>query len=191
MLSYTFWHRKNPTIDRGEHESSLIDFHEILKQSKLDGYIGSVVTRLEGAPWFLEPDSEGYEEWYIVTGSDKLDPLNEVAVSGARKEPHDKAAKNALDMHAGLYRLRTGLLSNASGTHVTWFSKPQDTTYNSLYNEVPSYLDDFQASLWRRQMVLGPTSEFCLTSKEEIKLPQKFKPFTIKRVVLWKSSDFN
>lgn len=162
-------------------------------QSKLDGYLGSVVTRLEErAPWFQqESNSEGYEEWYIVTGSDKLDALNDIAVSGARKEPHDNAAKNVLDMHAGLYRLRTGSLSNVSGTRVIWFSKPQGTSYDSLYNEIPSYLkkDSKAATLWRRQMVLGPTSEFCLTSNEEIKLPEKFKPLTLKRKVLWKSSE--
>jgi hypothetical protein len=191
MISYTFWHRLEESIHKSEHEARLINFHEILKQSKLDGYVGSIITRINGAPWFQEKSSEGYEEWYIVTGSDKLDALNEIAVSGARKDPHDKAAQNALDMHAGLYQLRTGSLSDASGSNVIWFSKPQGTKYESLYNELPSYLKDVKASLWRRQMVLGPTSEFCITSEKKVDLPEKFKPLYVKRQVLWKSDAFN
>ena len=187
MLAYVFWHRRMSSVQRDSYEEKLIRYHTILDKSGLSGFKGSLISRISGAPW-MPDDSEAYEEWYLIDGSRVLDDLNEVAVTGSRKEPHDDVAHLARDLRAGLYQLKIGEASSVSGNLITWVSKPSGTTYKRFYDEISSYLGDDKTSLWRRQMILGPTQEFCILSREDMKgVPSKFNPNPIKREFIWQS----
>ena len=159
----------------------MMKFQNALSKSALAGFRGSVVSRIDNATW-LPLGSESYEEWYLVDGSDILDPLNEVAVSNSRKEPHDDAAHMATDMRAGLYKLRLGEESSVDGRCITWLSKPKGTDYEQFYDQISKVMTNSESSLWRRQMVLGPTSEFCVITKDELSInTPEFNPVLVKR----------
>lgn len=185
MLAYTFWHKRSSEISLDDYEKKLIRFHQVLEESGLAGFRGCVVTRIPNAPW-LAPSSEAYEEWYVMDGSDVVDKLNDTAVSGARKGPHDEIAHIATDFRGGLYQPKIGSFSNVCGSSATWFSKPSSTTYQSFYDEISKHLTK-KGSLWRRQMVLGPTSEFCITTSDNLEIQTEFKPFVIPRKIIWQS----
>ncbi|HEX6487305.1 MAG TPA: hypothetical protein VF137_00325 [Candidatus Dormibacteraeota bacterium] len=96
-------------------------------------------------PWL--PGGEAYEDWYLLEGSFALDIINRAAVTGVMTGPHHGAASLTGSMAAGLYQLVAG--EGAKGETATWL------------NERPASIEA-GASLWRRQMVLGPTPQFCL-----------------------------
>ena len=185
MLAYVFWHRRKQEFSRGEYEDTLKQFHEVLNELHLEGFHGSLVARITGAPW-LQPDSDAYEDWYLLDGSEVLDRLNEVAVQDARKGPHNEIALRATDFKGGLYQLKTGAHSSISGEFAIWHSKPAGTTYEAFYKNLSEYLTD-ESALWRRQMTLGPTSEFCLTSHSKVGVPASFHPILLSRQVICKS----
>ena len=185
MLGNVFWHRRNETAPRDVYEEKLTRFHQVLDESHLAGFKGAVVARIAEAPWFVE-NSEAYEEWYVLDGSNVIDELNEAAVSGARKEPHDQLARLAKDFRAGLYQLKMGPFTTVSGNTATWLSKPAGTTYQSFYSTLSEYLAVSKGSLWRRQMVLGPTTEFCVTAADRVDLPATFNPNAIRRNIIWR-----
>jgi hypothetical protein len=186
LLAYTFWHRRNNEVSENSYEEKLIGYHASLEQSGLQGFLGSTVCKLSKVPW-LPSDAEVYEDWYVLEGSEVIDKLNEVAVSGARKPGHDDIAKIAGDFRGGLYQLKIGPASNIRGKIAIWLSKPRGTTYESFYDTISEKLDAAKGSLWRRQMVLGPTSEFCITTSESLAVPEAFKPLVILREIVWQS----
>jgi hypothetical protein len=84
-------------------------------------------------------------------------------------------------MAAGLYRLREGEVGLGAALTATWFSKPSGTTYDALYSSLAPLLRGPMTSLWRRQMVLGPTQEFCLMSPAPAALDAGMRPLPIAR----------
>jgi len=186
MLAYVLWHRRNQAAPRDVYEEKLTRFHQVLDESHLAGFRGAVVARIAEAPWFVE-NFETYEEWYVLDGSSVLDELNEIAVSGARKEPHDELARLANDFRAGLYQLKMGPFTTVSGNTATWLSKPAGTTYQSFYGSLSEPLTVSQGSLWRRQMVLGPTPQFCVTAPDGVDLSAHFSPIAMRRHIIWRS----
>jgi hypothetical protein len=60
--------------------------------------------------------------------------------------------------------------------HAVWFAKPPGMTYDDMYARLTPLVQESGASLWGRQMVLGPTSEFCLRSISPLSLPAPFEP---------------
>jgi hypothetical protein len=169
MLAYVFWHWKRPTVDRERYEAAQRAFHQSLAAAPSHGFVGSWSAALTGAPW-LPLGREAYEDWYLVEGSAALDPLNEAAISAPRQESHGSAAALAEGGAAGLYRLRAGHLLNRP-TAAQWFAKPPGTTYATLVEELEQTLDATTYTLWMRQMVLGPTPEFCLQTLLPTTLP--------------------
>jgi hypothetical protein len=186
MLAYVFWHRRKEEVPENEYEEKIIRYQRSINESKLAGFEGSVVLRIDKAPWFSK-NSEGYEDWYPVEGSEILDRLNDFAVTNGRKSPHDDLAHLATDFRGGLYQLRMGPLRSASGRYATWFSKPAGTAYEKFYDDIAGYVGtDGARTLWRRQMTLGPTPEFCIIGGE-VALPANYSPFNIQRQVVWES----
>jgi hypothetical protein len=57
-------------------------------------------------------------------------------------------------------------------------------SYPSLF-EALAPLVAAPAALWMRQMVLGPTPEFCLHSKEPVGLPPGFTGRTLALTPVW------
>ncbi len=159
-------------------------FHSSLASSKPDGFQYSVVFRIKGVPWIGE-EAEAYEDWYVVEGSCALDVLNDAAISHSRKEPHDRVAQRAAGGAGGLYRFRTGQVNLRQSQFAAWLSKPTGTSYEMFYDSLSPWTTQPGVGLWGRQMVLGPTPEFCLLSPKEIDLPETFNFLTLRLEPIW------
>jgi len=184
MLAYVFWHWPAPEVDRASYERSLASFHRILHEVKPLGFQRSTSWRARGMPW-LRTDGPGYEDWYLVDGSAALDPLNDAAVSGARKGPHDEVARLSEVGAGGLYGLRAGSPDPDLVRFATWFSKPRATSYEGLDARLRPWVERTGVGLWRRQMVLGPTPEFCFRSPDRMELPEELSPLSFELKPIW------
>lgn len=184
MLAYVFWHWPRAEVDRSSYEAALAAFQRSLAAVAPEGFRTAVVFRIESAPW-LGSSRGGYEEWYLVEGSFVLDPLNEAAVSPAVKDLHDRAAHAAAGGAAGLYRLRAGDPAIGTARFGVWISKPERTGYEAFYSELRRWTERRSVSLWGRQLVLGPTPEFCLLSAEEQDLPSGLAERASAREIVW------
>lgn len=159
-------------------------FHRSLASSKPNGFQYSVVFRIKGAPWIGE-NVEAYEDWYLVEGSGALDVLNDAAISHAHKESHDRVAHGAAGGAGGLYRFRSGQVNVRQSQFAAWLSKPTGTSYEMFYDSLSGRTSQPEVGLWGRQMVLGPTPEFCLLSPERIDLPETLNALTLRLEPLW------
>lgn len=184
MLAYVFWHWPNADVNRKSYEDGLLEFHRTLAEHKPAGFQHSQVFRIHGAPW-LPANVTGYEDWYLVNDSGALDALNDAAITYPRKEAHDRAAQRAAGGTAGLYRLRHGQIDLAEARFATWLSKPAGTSYDDFYASLSQLTGRAGVALWGRQMTLGPTTEFCLQSPEEITPDDTFNPVTINLEPIW------
>lgn len=155
MLAYVFWHRSAPAADRAEYEHALAEFHRALAAAPPPGFNRSRVFRLAEVPWL--GGSPGYEDWYLIEDFGALGALNEAAVSKPRKAPHDAVAALSADGAAGVYRLVAGD-PEPGATQAAWLSKPPAKPYPAFVAETSR----LGTALWHRQMVLGPTPEFCV-----------------------------
>ncbi len=152
MLAFVFWHWAVPGLEPDRYVERLLAFHRALRASPPAGFRGSRVLAIEGAPW--TPRTPAYEDWYLVEDFAALGALNEAAVTAARQAPHDSVAQLAAGGAGGVYRrLAT---SAAAIDRVAWCSKPAGEPYAAFLGRLPA------AEAWQRQMVLGPTPEFCL-----------------------------
>jgi hypothetical protein len=170
MLAYVFWHWPQSSVDGGLYLDHLIDFHQTLAANKPAGFHESVVFRIRGANW-LNTHDEAYEEWYLLDDSAAMDRLNEAAVSGVCEEPHNRVAREAADGTGGLYRLRAGQEELSEARSALWLSKPNGVTYKEFYAALEPITSQLGVALWGRQMTLGPTTEFCIHSRNPIELP--------------------
>ena len=82
-LAYVFSHRPAEGLDVADYETALKRFHASLAGSPPKGFLGSSTFRT----------GDRYSDWYLVESSAALDFLNEAAVSGARTQAHDAAAR--------------------------------------------------------------------------------------------------
>ncbi len=184
VLAYLFWHWPWPEIPTDVYERNLIGFHETLAASTPpEGFLRSATFRIEGALW-AGSEPRVYEDWYLTRGSFALDPLNEAAVSGRRKEPHDAAAHAAAGGAGGLYRLKAGNPEITGSGSAIWLTKPSDMSYEDFYARLEPWTEQPDTILWRRQMVLGPAPEFCMLGSNQ-HLPAVFDPFGVDRHLIW------
>ena len=168
LLAYVFWHRPRAAVAAGQYEARLLAFHDALAAHPPEGLRGSHVARLAAAPW-LPGDGPVYEDWYLVTDWAALGRLNDAAVQGPRRPPHDAAAEAAADGSAGIYRRTLGA-PRPEGALATWFAKPDGLTYSALGEALDERLAGRDASMWQRQMTLGPAPEICLLADEAVEL---------------------
>jgi hypothetical protein len=75
-----------------------------------------------------------------------------------------------------LLALRGQQANVAAARHSTWLAKPKGMPYADFYAVLESVPD----SLWRRQMVLGPTPEFGILSPDPVTVPAAFQPLGLK-----------
>jgi len=183
MLAYVFWHRSAAGVPDEEYRRMLVAFHEALRRSAPAGFQRSWILRTEGAAAWLGSERRSYEDWYLLDGAHVLDPLNDAAVSGRCKEPHDDVARRAASGAGGLYQLHSG--APLPWTHVVWLSKPAGAQYQEFYQRLQAWTTREDVSLWRRQMVLGPTSEFCLVAPVPVSLPAECTPIVTMRSLIW------
>ena len=157
-------------MDVADYETALKRFHASLAGSPPVGFLGSSTFRT----------GDRYSDWYLVESSAALDFLNEAAVSGARTQAHDAAARMAVDFAGKLYGLSAGEPLSDPGYEIR-FSKPAGMGYADLYERMKKYTSKPGTSLWRRMMVLGPPPEFCLIAPSDVELPLEFRPEVLSR----------
>jgi hypothetical protein len=177
MLAYVFWHQRASNVAREEYQERLVAFHQILRERQPQGFVGSMILEMARLPWMTE-GSEVYEDWYLVENSAALDPLDEAAVTGICREPHNQVARLANNGTGGLYRLKAGtidLVQVAEIRSATWFSKSVGMSYDKLYELLHQRQGETQGILWQRQMTMGPALEFCLHHSQESLLAEEIK----------------
>ena len=160
-LAYLFWHWPSGDADVAGYEQRMRDFHAALDLP------GSRTFRLERAPYdgaLPQP----YEDWYPVADWQALGELNERAVSGARRSPHDAAAARSAHGAGGVYGLLQGNVE-APVAHACWLGKPEGMAYLDFHEELAATVPD--ATVWQRQMVLGPAPEYAVLATGPITLP--------------------
>src|SRR3954449_5542580 len=180
MLAYVFWHRPRDGVGAGEYVAALSAFHERIG---VPSWFGA----LERPPW--GEDAGWYEDWYLVEDWNGLGRLNEAAVSGPRKGPHDAAAAVAGEGTAGGYALRAG--RPAGPDWAGWVGRgvfaargrppagpewgggragPPELAYEAFVPALCAAAGP-DASIWQRQMTLGPTPEFAVLAPTPVILP--------------------
>ena len=123
MLAYLFWHWPRTDVEPGRYADALLAFHRALSAAPPPGFRGSRVLEVAGAPWV--PGPIALEDWYLVDDFTALGALNEAAISGPRRDPHDGAARMAQGGAGGVYRrVREGLAT--APAQASWFGKPAE-----------------------------------------------------------------
>ena len=186
LLAYVFWHWRQPSAERNAYEAAQQAFQRALTASPSPGFVRSFSHAIAGAPW-ANQGSEAYEDWYLVRGSDALDPLDEAAVTAARKGAHDAAASLAAGGTAGLYQLKLGAAPSAPRS-TQWFVKPAGMSYPQLFAAIEPALAPVGGSLWVRKMTLGPSPEFCVLAREPAALAPAFQMFAFDLRPIWDGS---
>lgn len=180
MLAYVFWHQRKSKVAREEYQQKLLAYHQILQQQQPQGFLFSFVLVSPSVPWMAER-SEVYEDWYVVKNSAALDSLDEAAVTGICREPHNQVARLADNGTGGLYRLKGATIDPTQLTNLrsaTWFNKPTGMLYNELYEILHESRNKHKQQpdiLWQRQMTMGPAPEFCLHASDGYVLPAELK----------------
>ena len=174
MLAYVFWHWAQSEHAGATYERDLRAFHAALQQAAPAGFVSSGVFRLQGqAPWLGgEP---AYADWYLVDGSAALDPLNVAAVSSMCEAPHTRVAHAMAGGAGSLFALRGEHAKLSAARHAYLLTKPRAMPYQDFY----SAAEALPGSLWRRQMVLGPTPEFCLLTHAPAAVVDTFQPLRL------------
>jgi hypothetical protein len=184
MLAYVFWHWPVPQIDALSYQERLLAFHRVLSEHKPEGFLHSSVLLLAEAPW-LGRNTESYEDWYIVENSAALDPLDQAAVNGPRREPHNQVARWTEGGTAGLYRLRLGKVHLPSVSMAFRFAKPTTTNYDALYTTLQPLVEQTGGCLWVRQMTLGPAAEFCFLCPQDASMPDTLDYLKVAVKQIW------
>lgn len=170
MLAWVLWHARSGTTPSDHYVSALQSFHADVRAAGVPGFLGHRTNRHDEIPW-LTNSHEVYEDWYFVRDSAALDRLDEVATSEIARESHTRLARLAGVAVAGLYRLRKGKPLGSPALW-TWVSKPHGTKYEPFIDALSS-----SGTVWSRQMVLGPTPEFCVEGN--LPLSAGFEPAII------------
>jgi hypothetical protein len=160
-MAYTFWHSP-AVVSEGaqDYEPKLLAFHRALAELAPEGLLSTRVLRFEHVAW-LPSAAPVYEDTYFLSGFEVLGTLETAAVSPPLQEAHNAISRLAGSATAGLYKLHSGQWQLKPPLFAQWFSKPVGESYDALYQRFGGIsAGDFE--LWGRQLVLGPTKEFCL-----------------------------
>lgn len=170
MLAWVFWHTRRPDADAKEYGTTLEELHSSLGRLKLEGHLGTRALQYSAVPW-LSSSTEVHEDWYYLKSSAALDALDASIADEPLRSVHLRIVRQAESGIGGLYRLRSGTPMDAP-VRCSWLAKPRHLSY-----------DDFIATagrsgtVWSRQMVLGPTPEFCVESNTPV--ASEASPFVI------------
>jgi hypothetical protein len=184
MLAYVFRHWPSLGLDRTDYEATHLEFQRSIANESPAGFHRSFVFRLVKASW-IAATGPIYEDWYLVENFAALESLNEGAVSGKNRAPHDSIAQRASGGSGALYRLRAGEPHFAKARMALWFSKPRGLPYHEFYAGVPREALDSGGGLWERQMVLGPSPECCLLLARRTLVPKALDAEEIRLELVW------
>jgi hypothetical protein len=182
-LAYVFWHHPAAGVAAAGYEESLKGFHRALTAHAPPGFRGSASFAFTGAPWF--PAGPVYLDWYNVDDFTALGLLNDAAVAGARKQPHDYVARMTGAGFGGVSRRVAGLGSLRQTKAGTWLTKPAGMAYGAFIDQVSEHLDKAGMTLWQRQMALGPGLEFCIHSGGPVEIPVSLGSVSIELRQIW------
>jgi hypothetical protein len=212
VLAYVFWHRPRADAPIDAYEETQLAFHRSLARARPVGMRCSAAFKLDEVPWTvhradteaLDSGRPGYEDWYLLEDFAALGVLNEAAVGRGHRSTHDEAARRYGGGAGGLYALLEGGRSDSGGLATPlaqanvaiWVARPAGAPQRQLGELLGDGMDPAHASLWRRQLVLGPAPEFCLLAKEEsvfdqpagvapTRLPEGWSATVIRREPLW------
>jgi hypothetical protein len=203
MLAYVFWHSPREPGASEEYEQALIAFHRSLARSLPVGMRASASFQLASLPWLpsmVETEKGdgtsrgGYEDWYLLDDFAALGVLNEAAVGRGHSTRHNDAARRFGRGAGAIYALVEGepcaeALGEAS--IAVWIAPPPGSHRRGLEELLGDGMDPQRASLWRRQLLLGPAPEFCLLAGEPPpgvgpeRLPAGWSAELLERQVLW------
>src|SRR5690242_14047167 len=144
MLAYVFWHAPAAGIAAPDYERRLAAFHAALRADPAPGQRGTAALGLGAVPWL--GGVPGYEDWYLVDGFSALGALNEAAVAGRRRAPHDAAAAWAAVGVAGVMGHVAGVPLPAHIAWAAWASKPAGMAYEDAHAALSAALDGGEAS---------------------------------------------
>jgi hypothetical protein len=192
VLAYVFWHRPRDDAATEAYERAQVAFHRSLARTPPAGFAGSACYRAAGLPWL--GDGAGYEDWYLLDDYTALGVLNEAAVGRGHRTAHDDAARRLGAGAGGLYALvegspRPDALREAA--LAIWIAPPAGSHRGGLGELLGDGIEPARASLWRRQLVLGPAPEFCLLAPEPPagvaaqRLPAGWRTSTCEHVALF------
>ena len=210
MLAYLFWHRPRKDAPIDAYEEAQLAFHRSLARARPVGMRCSATFRLDEVPWPVhdadpEAGRPGYEDWYLIEDFAALGVLNEAAVGHGHRSTHEQAARRFGAGAGGLYALLEGGRSGEGGpgapaieTNVAiWVARAPGSPKRQLGELLGDGMDPEHASLWRRQLVLGPAPEFCLLARESsafdepagvapTRLPEGWSATVVRREALWR-----
>ena len=157
MLAYVFIHGPLAGHDVEDYTSRLARFHQALIAAPPPGFIESWVWEMAGGPL-----GAAFEDWYLVEDWTALGALNQAAVTGQRKAPHDEVAPLAAKGAGAVYELVHGT-PNTTAKYRTRVAKPAGVTYETFQRQLERAAGT-NGTVWKRQMVLGPDLEFLIDS---------------------------
>jgi len=167
MLVYVFWHQPRAGVALDEYAGALLAFESIFKAQ---GHVEDVQSfRMESVPWF-GGGARVYADWYVMSDSSKLDPVNEHAVTGPCEAPHRAIAAMTGSGAGSLYDITYPGCKVDEARHGVWLSKPNAMSYAEFREKLAALQTD-GVCLLQRRMALGPSPEFCVLSVEAVQLP--------------------
>jgi hypothetical protein len=206
VLAYLFWHRPQDGAAAATYERAHVAFHRSLAHAPPVGFLGSVALRVADLPWLGpaspppdEPGQEGddgYEDWYFLEDYAALGVLNEAAIGRGHRTAHDDIARRSGPGAGGLYGLIEGQRppSPATTSLAVWVAGAPRAGRYEIGELLGDGIDPDHASLWRRQLVLGPAPEFCLLTPypppgaSATRLPAGWRATALRRETLWAGS---
>lgn len=177
MRAYLFWHLPYPDVNKKEYETSICEFQSRLAGAEIPGVLGCASFRVPGVPWLGGRD--GYEDWVLLSDCAAMDTLNARATVGELQSPHERVASRMGDGHGGIYELISGTPMFDSNSSVLWLTRPRGIQWRPMMESVCEKSSGI--SCWRRQMVLGPGSEFAIVIKDD-QILEPFDGWTVTRL---------
>jgi hypothetical protein len=178
-LGYVFWHWPRPGVSQRRYEGKLVAFQSSLKAHGPDGLVEALSFRVHALPW-AKAHPGACEDWYVVRDFGTLGALNEAAVDEFNGKTHDDVAMDASGGAGGVYKLLRGDFRLGEARFATWLRKPARTTYQTFLEGLSKSAGESKTDLWQRQLVLGPTPEFCLHSVSRLDLPRNLRSTTVR-----------